>query len=390
MTEILTIAALAYFGNYLNRSGITSRSEKEITQEVPLEDLPSDQNIYHSERSHQVDQQVRKDVTRNFLAANDPCNTNIIPAFFNTINKGSCEPLTGTTLLPQEVGSESTSEFDKRIINGPMWTNPISEEFNNVPTGLKSGSVSELTGLPLDKSHNNMVPFFGPKITQNLDENTNEAILENFTGRGPNIKKNKKEVEPFFALQKENIFGTPNLPEELRLERYYQSNKKTNILPTPQIRVYAPKVEDMPRPNYPSIDELRTKSNPQVTFQGRPSGAPQGTSQRGQFAHIQKKKPPKVHDYGQSRFLPAISSVQARKLDENFVTNLKFTNRHHNEEMFLGPGEAVSAKGMTPGICRPNTQIKNIHNLRSEPNDMGPRVSYNSTDFSDTFDVNAF
>jgi len=391
MTDILTILGLAAFGNYLNKSGIKSRATKEITNRVPLEDLPSDQNIYHSERSLQVDQEVRKEATKNFIAANDPCNTNIIPAFYNTIHNNSCGPLEGTelskTLLPQEIGSEPTSELDSRILTGPMWNNPVPEEFSSVPKGLKSESISELTGLPVDTTHNNMVPFFGAKVTQNLDDARNETLLEAFTGRGPTVQRNKQEVGPMFELQKENIFGTPNLPDEYRNERYYQSNKKTNILPTPQVRTFAPKVEEMPRPKYYSIDELRSKSDPQISFQSRPSGAPQGTSQRGQLAPITKKKAPKYHNTGSSRFLPAISNVSARQLDENFVTNLKHTNRHQNEEYHIGPGGAVSAKGMRPSICRPRNLVSEIHSLRPEQNDVVPRMDYRNQQDLGNFDL---
>lgn len=393
MADLITIAGLVLFGNYLNRSGLKSRQLKSVTENVPLEDLPSDQNIYHSERSRQVDQEVRKEATRNFLAANDPCNTGIIPAFYNTLYNKGCGPFQGMdlseTLLPQEVGAEPTTELDKRIIAGPMFKNPIPEGFSGVPQGLSEENVSELTGLPRDNTHNNMVPFFGPNIMQNLDDSRNEALLETFTGRGPTIERNKLETTPFFELQKENIFGVPNLPDELRKERYHQSNKKNNILPTPQIRTFAPKVEEMPRPKYYSIDELRAKSNPQISFQGRASGAPQGTTQRGQVAAVYKKKAPKYHDYGSSRFLPATTTVDAHRMPEDYSTNLKHTNRHHGEEYFIGPGTAVDSQAMKPGICRPSPSVASLHNLRPEPNNVGPRVSFKDESFNG-FDIDAF
>ena len=62
-------------------------------------------------------------------------------------------------------------------------------------------TYSRLTGSKIENfSHNNMVPFFGSRIRQNLSDNSNATILEKYTGVG--------EVDDMFYLQKKEV---PNM-----------------------------------------------------------------------------------------------------------------------------------------------------------------------------------
>ena len=60
-----------------------------------------------------------------------------------------------------------------------------------------------LTGEPIDPStftHNNMVPFFGSKVRQNVDELSTIPIMETFTGMSDTYQR-KKEIQPLFEPQ---------------------------------------------------------------------------------------------------------------------------------------------------------------------------------------------
>lgn len=368
--SIPIIIGLGYLGSQFNSEGKRSRAVKTIRSKVNPEDKPSGNNVYHSNRSQEVDLTVRKEADKMFRDSMDPCNTNIIPAFYNTLYDLQCGPLginnqqqlSKETVLPQELEKMDPNTLDSKILHGPMWQNPVTESFRNLPTEnelSENTEVSNLTGLPLDRRHNNMVPYFGGSVKQNVNYGIHEQKLEMFTGVGDIVQRNKEEVGPFFELQRENIFGTPNLPDELRNERYFQSNLKTNILPTPQVRVHAPKPEEMARPRYRTIDELRPTSDPQVTYEGRPSGAPQGAPERGMQAPVKKNRAPKFHWTGQDRFGPAGARLPARKMDENF-SNMKPQNREDSEEQFFGPAGAVSAKGPRAGICKPDYTVTSL------------------------------
>jgi hypothetical protein len=64
-------------------------------------------------------------------------------------------------------------------------------------------------------THNNMMPFFGGSLKQNVNVNANSSLLESHTG---NIKYKieKKEKRPFFQPKKKyefcswNPFSTKN------------------------------------------------------------------------------------------------------------------------------------------------------------------------------------
>ena len=58
-------------------------------------------------------------------------------------------------------------------------------------------------------SHNNMIPFFGSGIRQNLDENMNQTLLEKYTGYDDSTRIEKME-QPNFADINPNVFMDQN------------------------------------------------------------------------------------------------------------------------------------------------------------------------------------
>ena len=81
-----------------------------------------------------------------------------------------------------------------------------------------------------------MTPFFGGSIKQNVDEFSNNTLLETFSGNIDNYQK-KKEIEPLFKPQTNvgNVYGMQNLDNDY--DRYYVSDKRNNVSAVEQIRV---------------------------------------------------------------------------------------------------------------------------------------------------------
>lgn len=361
--SIPIIIGLATFGNYIGKQ---NRSNKVIRQSLNKDSIPSGNNVYHSNRLQEVDLEERKQADTRFRDSMDPCNTNIIPPFYNTLYDGKCGPLgvniSEETILPQVQEYKNPNTLDAKILQGPMWANPVPNYFRetemNEMNSNENGNVSSLTGLPMDNTHNNMVPFFGGKVKQSIDKDINATLLETFTGTGDIIQRNKEEVGPMFELRRENIYGVPNVPDELRNERMYQSNLKTNILPAPQIRTFAPKPEEMARPRYRTVDELRSIGDPRITYEGRPSGAPLGSTQRGIQAPVTKNHGVKTFYLGQDHFTPANSYIPSRTMLENFE-NLKPTTRD-SEEHYFGIAGSGARVGQRAGICKPNYTVATL------------------------------
>jgi len=133
--------------------------------------------------------------------------------------------------------------------------------------------------------HNNMVPFFGSTVKQNVDADANHSILDNYVGAG-SVDYAKQESMQFFNREQNNI-GTPFGAEsntDKRQEKIKAAKIRNNELPFEQIRVgpglddgytnipsggvQQMKSRDAALLRYKSIDELRTKNDQKITYHG--------------------------------------------------------------------------------------------------------------------------
>jgi hypothetical protein len=173
---------------------------------------------------------------------------------------------------------------------------------------------SSLAGIEIpthDFERNNMgvklTPFFGSRVTQNVDPIANRSVLETFTGEfSPEIYRKKKEQRPIFDPMQRNL-GNDITGNKARTEFY-------------QERIVAPRARNNERPFEPqrvgpglnkgytakpdggfqafdvqgyampkTVDELRIGSNPKETHEGRILPG-KGMSSRGQPGALQKNK----------------------------------------------------------------------------------------------------
>lgn len=300
-----------------------------------------------------------------------PINTGIVPANYNTLNsfdqdfaeytaeQGSQGPVAvvdpGQTMLPQGAGFVSPQEMQARatqIYNSTMFQNPV-EGFDRsdairAQAGPHVEAFSDLSGLPYTPVHNNMVPFYrgsGPK--QNVDPMVYAHKLETFTGRGELLSQPKRELAPMFAPMPQNIYGMPALPDEYRTERLWVSDMKQGVLPVPKVQVAAPKPEEMPRLDYRTIDQMRTLSNPQVSYAGRAlAPATDPVPHRPQDAPaVVKRRAPKEYDLGARGFGPATASVSANLTAQDYATALRMTQRGAGARAESGPAFFDAAPG---------------------------------------------
>jgi hypothetical protein len=385
VVSAIILSTLAATGKYLSRRETEQerreRQARKVYKRASIDKsrMPSQKNAYSSDRWRETQLEERRLANQYWRNSHElgPERTNIVPAFWNTLfepvpggvyTDGELKPVkkSSDTILPQgtPLGEGFSSSAKERIANGPMFSTkvlsdlaePDSRAFSDLDSFFAkanaegfTGEISPLTGLPMEAVHNNMVPNISEKNAPNLDHCVTEQKLETFTGTGPIIGRNKQEVEPMFELFKENIYGTPNQPEELRKERLYQSNLKTNVLPGPQVRVRSVKPEYI-RPRFFSVDELRTKTNPKVEYNGRIQGPAKGTSKPGIAARVYKRGRPKYFNMGQERFIGGRASVSANKMNEDYATELKDTARANHHEQYFTPGHAYTANGPKPSI----------------------------------------
>ena len=148
--------------------------------------------------------------------------------------------------------------------------------------GSEKLHVSSLSGETIENfTHNNQVPFFRGSVTQNTLDSASSNVLERFTGRSSTFKS-KTEVEPMFSRNEDNVFGT-RVPSEAMRERFIASNYKQGIPLEIPVQV-GPGLNkgfvadpsggfsQSDAINYakiPTVDELRVKTNPKKTYEGR-------------------------------------------------------------------------------------------------------------------------
>jgi hypothetical protein len=130
------------------------------------------------------------------------------------------EPLPGIrgTLLNYSPPPVRTVPLNPTLMPNPEPIDSATPEVAMNPIGIEKDPVylgvdyvtSELTGKMVssnDFKHNNMVPFFGGRVKQNVAAQSNSGILDTFTGSGVTQIK-KKEVETMFNTAR-TPYGSP-------------------------------------------------------------------------------------------------------------------------------------------------------------------------------------
>ena len=160
-----------------------------------------------------------------------------------------------------------------------------------------------------DIKFNNMVPFFGSKVTQRTTGfSGNESILDNYTGNGSQVI-HKKEQAPLFAPQANMNYahGVPNHTSFIQ-SRMNPSANMNNVKPWDEIHVgpglnkgFTNKGSDgfnagMEARNVwvdKTVDQLRAKTNPKVTFGLANHEGPANSiiKNRGIQGRIEKNRP---------------------------------------------------------------------------------------------------
>lgn len=198
-----------------------------------------------------------------------------------------------------------------------------------------------LTGNPIDYAkftHNNMTPFFGSHVRQNVNDTGSHAVLEHFTGV-TDLQQPKEEVGQFFKPQSENIYGT-SVREDAITSRFNASKykgqgvhlgEKVNVGPglnqgytsTPAGGFQQMNTRDFVVPK--SVDELRVANKPRQTFEGRVLPGFAGT-RRGVQPKVEQNRKIRYHSYdNEPRFNTTV--VQTKDAIRPNI-NAKCTNRN--------------------------------------------------------------
>ena len=164
----------------------------------------------------------------------------------------------------------------------------ISQNLPNKKTKKNNKPILAGDGKPF--THNNMTPFYKGTLKQNLDLNTNNAILENYTG--VTKKPKKHETTAMFKPIKQNIHGI-SADESRNIDRMYVSDIQRGTTAIKQTRVgkgmglkanelNSGGFHDTYRPPQYNVDELRVKGKERLESKGTIIGT-KGINQKRTF-----------------------------------------------------------------------------------------------------------
>lgn len=224
-----------------------------------------------------------------------------------------------------------------------------------------------LTGEPIDPqhfTHNNMQPFFGSKIRQNVDEYATNNIIENFTGQ-ESYKRKKYEVPQLFHPEANihNPYGMSSLSGFQR-ERMVTSNIRNNEAPTEKIYV-APGINkgytwqgtggfqqaDMRDYILPkNVDELRVKTNPKMSYY-LPIVPGKKISRRVLIGRVEKKKPDSFAIWGPKRwFVTTGERLKQRHKPEVVLRHTNRTTTDFRQTIGVAGPALIEKEGVRPYI----------------------------------------
>lgn len=327
--EAFIIGGIASLGYYLNKDQ-RQKNKKIIDNNVVTENQrPSGDNIYSSRFVDKVQEKEFALATQNYKDSEKPMKTGIVNG--DTYRKRQSNKYQqGQELIQDE--EEIRKSLDKNSTKFPSSSQAVIENSQNL---LASNEVEDFGTLNYnekrnimpnptfeivpdnenmifktiknskfgkginvyEKGHNNMEPFFGSSVKQNMDQNVNKTLLEKFTGADV-IFKHKKETKMFFKPEKNTeVFGQKVSRD---ITRYVPATAKNNILPFEQVKVgkglnkSADELStnvgfhDMYRPAQKNVDELRVQ--PKLTYKARIAGEKHFVGSRGMESKVTSNK----------------------------------------------------------------------------------------------------
>ena len=219
----------------------------------------------------------------------------------------------------------------------------------NVFSTTKEKKIKSLSGQVMDSSqftHNNMVPFFGGSIKQNVESHSTQGILENFTGSRPVNFIEKKSQGSLFKPEQNLAYttGKPVYSSEIN-SRFNPSSFRQGEFPfepalvgpglgqgytTEPVGGFQQDIREYTLPK--TVDELRQGSNPKITYKGRLNPSKK-IGKRGLNAKVNKNKPDTYYKNDPSRYMTSVTNPAERHRSKIID---KKTNRQSTTKEYTG------------------------------------------------------
>ena len=233
--------------------------------------------------------------------------------------------------------------------------------------------------------HNNMVPFFGSKVTQSSDVKGYEGLLDIYTGSGNNSVK-KQGIAPMFKPEAglTHIYGAPNNSEYIQNRmKDALTTKMNNVKPWQEIQVgpglgkgYSSKgsggfnsgMEQRNKYMPKTVDQLRAATNPKVTYGGQILGAYSGnglanSANKAMIGKVEKNRPDRHYENSADRWFTTTGQEKAQTARSAVV--LQPENRTTTTREYFGnaadrEGEGTYQPGHYRGTHKQQLKSENM------------------------------
>jgi hypothetical protein len=253
----------------------------------------------------------------------------------------------------------------------------------NTTSNTTEKGYQSMTGNTVDGEyfrHNNMVPFFGRKVTtRDFKANQNEGLMDNYLGKGSQ-HIDKKEQSPLFAPNDNYQFahGTPNQSDFMQ-SRVVPGAKMSNVLPFKQETVgpgiglsYGAEASDgynsgmMNRESWmpKNIDDLRTNNHRKssgVALYGHEGPAISSIKEKGTIGAMEKNRVERTFEMGPERLFTTTGAEKGSTLRS--IQEDRYTNRPETTVGYSGIANAQNPSMYVDGEYMPSTR----NNLGSVP-----------------------
>ena len=312
MIELYVVVTLFAIGYLINQNNGSKPSGGMVRSTVNVHEVPSMNNVYDSRYTGIANVATQKRSNVMVAAAKNPERTGVISRNFK-----------------------------------------LNEESN--------GKVKLLSGEVVDKTsfqHNNMVPFYGGRIKQNVDDKSNSATLESFTGV-INDYKSKCEVPSFFDKKTDvnNPYGARNM-NDFYQDRIVAPRVMNNVTPIPKIYVgpginkgySAEPTGGFQQTDYldcimpKSVDELRVKTNPKVSYAARTLDGVKAKLP-GKAGKVSKNRVETFWEQTPDQYLVTTGANLKESMIPEYLD--KQTNRQETSKEYKGTAIYQNGKGRT-------------------------------------------
>jgi len=305
-------------------------------------------------------------------------------------NNTTSLPNTNTPLINFPV--EDKEELKKDIRHYELSNSTVDKYFGTHPEKLqnldkkKNRHFTSLTGEKITKKgfqHNNMQPFFGSSVKQRIGNyDTAEGILDNMQGAGSQHIR-KESLAPLFQPTSNMswVNGMPNHTDFIQ-SRMNPSMKMANVKPWESEQVgpglnqgftsqpsggfnSGAAARDRWQPK--TVDELRIKTNPKITYGGVTLGGSAGPGRyaRGIQGKIEKNRPDTFYINGPERYFTTTGAEKAQTAQAkqplthtNRIQSRDYTGGGHNDTAPYVPGKfnmprrpQLKSDGEYPGVA---------------------------------------